>query len=76
MSGTRLPRLGASLAVLTVAGAAWLAAPAAPRAQSAEDSDCTLENTGPVCSIDLVCKFWWFWPHCDVEYRRLPLHPH
>ncbi len=72
MSGTRISRLGSSLAVLIIAGAVWLAAPGAPRALSAQDSDCSLENTGPVCSIVVTCSFWWwFLPLCETEYKRL-----
>ncbi len=76
MSRKRASRAGGSLAVLMIAGAAYLAAPGAPRAQSAEDSDCSLENTGPVCSIEVTCSFWWwFWPYCETEYKRLPPWP-
>ncbi len=73
MSRTRLSQLLGSLIVLTVAIVVYLAAPPAPRAQSVDDDDCNLTNTGFVCATRTICHpVWWIFQRCTTEYLRGP----
>lgn len=73
MGRNPIARLGGSLVALMLALVAYLAAPPAPRAQSASDPRCNLYNTGNVCKEQESCVFLLFYKQCTKEIWRQPL---
>ena len=73
MTGRGGTRLIGGLIALGVAAAAYLASPPAPRAQSAQDPKCNIQNTGKICKIQEDCVWFIFYKKCTTEYWRQPL---